>query len=177
MYPTPRSTHALITPLGVLTFPWKGPAVWTTKSNPSPLASACTRVCAMDLSSSRSTVANGTESKVLDRSGKSCFHRFLDSWKDSILVPPTVTFALCLVSWQTTLPPTLPDPPTTRTRLFARFSNDIFPEGDLSDDDEVDADADANSLCVDRLWDLEGAEWCEIDGRVVWKEEDAGRLL
>ena len=78
-----------------------------------------------------------------------------------------MTFALCLVSWQTTLPPTLPDPPTTRTRLFARFSNDIFPEGDLSDDDEVDADADANSLCVDRLWDLEGAEWCEIDGRVV----------
>jgi hypothetical protein len=83
-------------------------------------------------------------------------------------VPPTVTFALCLVSWQTTLPPTLPDPPTTRIRLLARLSNDIFPEDEVSDDDDDDdeVDADANSLCVDRLWDLQGVEWCEIDGRV-----------
>ena len=52
--------------------------------------------------------------------------------KDSKLVPPTVTFALCSNKLQTTDPPTRPDPPMTRMFLFSMLSN-VIADGNFVD--------------------------------------------
>jgi hypothetical protein len=59
-----------------------------------------------------------------------------------------MTFALCFVSWQTTLPPTLPDPPMTSIFFEERFSSDIV---DVASDRLLlapsdDANDDANAI-------------------------------
>jgi hypothetical protein len=59
-----------------------------------------------------------------------------------------MTFALCFVSWHTTLPPTLPDPPMTSIFFEERFSSDIV---DVASDRLLlapsdDANDDANAI-------------------------------